>query len=54
VEAGPAARQSLVVCPQTLVPHWAHEIEKFVGADVLSTFVYQGTSVVRVGGTPKS
>lgn len=38
---------SLVVCPPTLVGHWAFEIEKFVGESVLSPLQYQGTPAER-------
>jgi TATA-binding protein-associated factor len=38
---------NLVVCPPTLVGHWAFEIEKFVGAEVLSPLQYQGTPAER-------
>ncbi|CAD7702492.1 unnamed protein product [Ostreobium quekettii] len=34
---------SLVVCPATLVPHWGHEIDRFVGGDVLRALQYMGT-----------
>lgn len=33
---------SLVVCPPTLVGHWAHEISRFLEADVLRTLQYEG------------
>ncbi|KAK9823112.1 hypothetical protein WJX72_000353 [[Myrmecia] bisecta] len=36
---------SLIVCPPTLVGHWAHEIVKFV--DVLRPLAYQGPPAVR-------
>ncbi|GAQ92366.1 hypothetical protein KFL_009950010, partial [Klebsormidium nitens] len=38
---------SLVVCPPTLVGHWAFEIEKFVGEKVLSPLQYQGSPAER-------
>ncbi|KAG6551134.1 hypothetical protein Mapa_007369 [Marchantia paleacea] len=34
---------SLIVCPSTLVGHWAFEIEKFISPDVLNPLQYSGT-----------
>jgi TATA-binding protein-associated factor len=38
---------SLVVCPSTLVLHWAHEVAKFVADGALRTLAYQGAPQVR-------
>jgi TATA-binding protein-associated factor len=35
-EAGLPFLPALVVCPPTLVGHWAHEISQYVGEDVLN------------------
>lgn len=34
---------SLVVCPPTLVAHWAFEVEKFIPPGILRPFQYAGT-----------
>jgi TATA-binding protein-associated factor len=34
---------SLVVCPPTLVGHWAFEIEKFIPSDILNPLQYAGS-----------
>ena len=34
---------SLVVCPSTLVGHWAYEIEKFIPTDILNPLQYAGS-----------
>lgn len=34
---------SLIVCPPTLVSHWAHEIGKFVEEGLLQPLQYQGS-----------
>lgn len=39
-------RPSLVVCPTTLVSHWAHEINKFLPRDMLHVLEYHGASKV--------
>ena len=39
--AGEAPLPSLVVCPPTLVLHWAHEVRKFAGA-AIRTVAYHG------------
>lgn len=39
---------SLVVCPSTLVGHWAYEIEKFIPADILNPLQYAGSPQERV------
>lgn len=44
--AGAPARSSLVVCPPTLVGHWAHEVDKFVGP-ALRAFAYEGPPAAR-------
>ena len=41
--AGVAPPPSLIVCPPTLVSHWAHEIAKFVQDGLLQPLQYQGT-----------
>ena len=39
---------SLVVCPSTLVHHWAHEVPRYVEGAVLSPLPYGGTPAERV------
>ncbi|KAK8520084.1 hypothetical protein V6N13_031448 [Hibiscus sabdariffa] len=39
---------SLIVCPSTLVGHWAFEIEKFIDASLMSTLQYVGSVQDRV------
>lgn len=34
---------SLIICPSTLVGHWAFEIEKYVDVSILSTLQYVGS-----------
>ncbi|KAL6194990.1 hypothetical protein ACLB2K_030612 [Fragaria x ananassa] len=34
---------SLIICPSTLVAHWAFEIEKYIDGSVLSTLQYVGS-----------
>lgn len=43
---GAAHLPSLVVCPSTLVLHWAHEVAKFVAEGALRTLAYQGAPQV--------
>jgi TATA-binding protein-associated factor len=45
--AAAAHLPSLVVCPSTLVLHWAHEVAKFVADGALRTLAYQGAPQVR-------
>lgn len=39
---------SLIVCPSTLVGHWAYEIEKFIDPSVISTLQYAGSAEERI------
>lgn len=39
---------SLIVCPSTLVGHWAFEIEKFISPEVLNPLQYSGSPQDRV------
>ncbi|KNA20109.1 hypothetical protein SOVF_055380 [Spinacia oleracea] len=39
---------SLIVCPSTLVGHWAYEIEKFIDPSVVSTLQYVGSAEERI------
>lgn len=39
---------SLIVCPSTLVGHWAFEIEKFIDASLVSTLQYVGSAQDRI------
>ncbi|KAG7964339.1 hypothetical protein I3843_09G164700 [Carya illinoinensis] len=39
---------SLIVCPSTLVGHWAFEIEKYIDASVVSTLQYVGSVQERI------
>jgi SNF2 family DNA or RNA helicase len=41
--AAVAIRPCLVVCPSTLVAHWAHEVGRYISKDVLRPLQYQGT-----------
>ena len=41
--AGLTPPPTLIVCPPTLVSHWAHEIGKFVEEGLLQPLQYQGT-----------
>lgn len=43
--AGEQRLPCLVVCPQTLVLHWAHEVHKFA-ADAIRTVAYHGSPTV--------
>ena len=43
---GAAHLPSLVVCPSTLVLHWAHEVAKFAAEGALRTLAYQGAPQV--------
>ncbi|KAF2288111.1 hypothetical protein GH714_004452 [Hevea brasiliensis] len=38
---------SLIVCPSTLVGHWAFEIEKYIDVSVISTLQYTGSAQER-------
>jgi TATA-binding protein-associated factor len=44
---------SLVVCPATLVGHWAHEIGKYVGPEVLSPLEISGAPSERRAAAAK-
>ncbi|XP_021726401.1 TATA-binding protein-associated factor BTAF1-like [Chenopodium quinoa] len=39
---------SLIVCPSTLIGHWAYEIEKFIDPAVISTLQYAGSAEERI------
>lgn len=39
--------QSLIICPSTLVGHWAYEIEKFIDDSVMTTLQYVGSAQER-------
>ncbi|KAE8721379.1 putative helicase mot1 [Hibiscus syriacus] len=41
-------RPSLIVCPSTLVGHWAFEIEKYIDASLISTLQYVGSVQDRI------
>jgi len=41
--AAPFPQPCLVVCPSTLVAHWAHEVGRYVSREVLRPLQYQGT-----------
>lgn len=45
---GEALPPSLIVCPSTLVGHWAYEIEKFIDPAVISTLQYVGSAEDRI------
>ncbi|KAJ3671154.1 hypothetical protein LUZ60_008580 [Juncus effusus] len=38
---------SIIVCPTTLVAHWAYEIEKHISSDIMNTLQYVGTAPER-------
>jgi TATA-binding protein-associated factor len=46
-ESGAKTLPHLVICPTTLVGHWAHEIGLYVEPDVLRPLEYQGTPAER-------
>ena len=50
--AGSPRLPALVVCPPTLVGHWAHEINQYVDEDVLRPLQYQGTPHERAAIRP--
>lgn len=39
---------SLIICPSTLVGHWAFEIEKYIDMSVVSTLQYAGSAQDRI------
>ncbi|XP_058761530.1 TATA-binding protein-associated factor BTAF1 [Vicia villosa] len=39
---------SLIICPSTLVGHWAFEIEKYIDASVISSLQYAGSAQDRM------
>ncbi|KAJ8763174.1 hypothetical protein K2173_025559 [Erythroxylum novogranatense] len=39
---------SLIVCPSTLVGHWAFEIEKYIDVSLISTLQYAGSAMERI------
>lgn len=39
---------SLIICPSTLVGHWAYEIEKYIDASVITTLQYVGSAQERI------
>ena len=43
LKAGATPHPTLIVCPPTLVSHWAHEIGKFVEEGFLQPLQYQGS-----------
>ncbi|XP_072972272.1 TATA-binding protein-associated factor BTAF1 isoform X2 [Typha angustifolia] len=40
--------QSLIICPSTLVGHWAYEIEKYIDSSVMTTLQYVGSAQERM------
>ncbi|KAK6243614.1 hypothetical protein QUC31_010023 [Theobroma cacao] len=42
------SHSSLIVCPSTLVGHWAFEIEKYIDASLISTLQYVGSAQDRI------
>ncbi|XP_065853225.1 TATA-binding protein-associated factor BTAF1 [Euphorbia lathyris] len=44
---GENAQPSLIVCPSTLVGHWAFEIEKYIDVSIISTLQYAGSAQER-------
>ncbi|CAN1186873.1 TATA-binding protein-associated factor BTAF1 [Linum perenne] len=45
---GKDIQPSLIVCPSTLVGHWAFEIEKYIDAALISTLQYAGSAQERM------
>ncbi|KAJ4851194.1 btaf1 RNA polymerase II, B-TFIID transcription factor-associated [Turnera subulata] len=45
---GEDVQPSIIVCPSTLVGHWAFEIEKYIDASLISTLQYTGSAQERV------
>ncbi|CAI0433201.1 unnamed protein product [Linum tenue] len=45
---GKAIQPSLIVCPSTLVGHWAFEIEKYIDVSLVSTLQYAGSAQERM------
>ncbi|KAL5834862.1 hypothetical protein ACOSQ3_014451 [Xanthoceras sorbifolium] len=43
-----AIHPSLIICPSTLVGHWAFEIEKFIDVSLMSTLQYVGSAQDRI------
>ncbi|GAB4844944.1 btaf1 RNA polymerase II, B-TFIID transcription factor-associated, 170kDa [Ancistrocladus abbreviatus] len=39
---------SLIICPSTLVGHWAYEIEKYIDPSLISTLQYVGSAQERI------
>lgn len=39
---------SLIICPSTLVGHWAFEIEKYIDVSIISTLQYVGSAQDRI------
>ncbi|KAB2614179.1 TATA-binding protein-associated factor BTAF1-like [Pyrus ussuriensis x Pyrus communis] len=39
---------SLIICPSTLVGHWAFEIEKYIDLSIISTLQYVGSAQERI------
>lgn len=39
---------SLIICPSTLVGHWAYEIEKYIDSSVITTLQYVGSAQDRM------
>ncbi|GAB4851956.1 btaf1 RNA polymerase II, B-TFIID transcription factor-associated, 170kDa [Ancistrocladus abbreviatus] len=39
---------SLIICPSTLVGHWAYEIEKYIDPSLISTLQYVGSAPERI------
>ena len=46
--SGKDNQPSLIVCPSTLVGHWAFEIEKYIDVSLISTLQYAGSVQERV------
>lgn len=40
--------QSLIICPSTLVGHWAYEIEKYIDNSIMITLQYVGSTQARM------
>ncbi|KAF3440568.1 hypothetical protein FNV43_RR18852 [Rhamnella rubrinervis] len=43
-----AISSSLIICPSTLVGHWAFEIEKYIDVSIISTLQYVGSAQDRI------
>lgn len=48
ISHGEGLPSSLIICPSTLVGHWAFEIEKYIDPSLVSTLQYVGSAQDRI------